>query len=139
MSPTYLVDTNILSEPTRVTPNPSVVRLLEARRHLICTAALVFNEILFGFLRLPPSAKQRKATFYLSEVLEGLIPILPYDQEAARWHAIQRARLERIGRRPPYIDGQIAAIATVNELILVTDNLSDFLDFEDLVLENWAD
>ncbi|WP_331281805.1 PIN domain-containing protein [Planktothrix serta] len=38
---------------------------------------------------------------------------------------------------PSYPDGQIAAIAKVNHLILVTRNVSDFADSEGLTLENW--
>ena len=41
------------------------------------------------------------------------------------------------GRTPPYVDGQIAAIAKVNELILVTRNTGDFVEFVDLKVQNW--
>jgi hypothetical protein len=34
------------------------------------------------------------------------------------------------------IDGQIAAIAKVNDLILVTANVSDYKEFSDIVIEN---
>lgn len=37
----------------------------------------------------------------------------------------------------PYVDGQIAAIAVVNNLILVTNNQADYADFQDIQLENW--
>jgi len=63
--------------------------------------------------------------------------ILPYDAEAANWHAAERARLVGTGRTPPFLDGQIAAIAVVNELILVTNNTSDYADFQQLQLQNW--
>jgi tRNA(fMet)-specific endonuclease VapC len=36
-------------------------------------------------------------------------------------------------------DGQIAAIAKVNGLILVTRNISDYQEFLDLRIENWFD
>lgn len=42
-------------------------------------------------------------------------------------------------RSPPFVDGQIAAIAYVNDLILVTRNTEDFSNFSDLKLENWHD
>jgi predicted nucleic acid-binding protein len=41
------------------------------------------------------------------------------------------------GKNPAYADGQIAAIAQVNNLTLVTNNVSDYADFADLKLENW--
>jgi len=45
-------------------------------------------------------------------------------QKPANWHAAERAGLVGTGRTRPYLDGQIAAIAVVN-LILVTNNTSD--------------
>ena len=46
--------------------------------------------------------------------------ILPYDHVAAAWHGVERARLEAEGTPAPFVDGQIAAIAKRNDLILVT-------------------
>ena len=51
------------------------------------------------------------------------IPIIPYDIAAAEWFARERARLTAIGKTPAYADGQIAAIAQVNDLTLVTNNV----------------
>ncbi|MEA3360272.1 MAG: VapC toxin family PIN domain ribonuclease, partial [Thermodesulfobacteriota bacterium] len=63
--------------------------------------------------------------------------ILPYDDRAAEWHAKERARLSAKGATPSFVDGQIAAIASVNGLVLVTRNVDDFKTFLDLKLENW--
>jgi hypothetical protein len=41
-----------------------------------------------------------------------------------------------VGRTPPFLDGQIAAIAFVNDLVLVTRNVDDFAPFEKLRIEN---
>src|SRR3989442_1172084 len=74
---------------------------------------------------------------YLDEVVRATIPILAYDAAAAGWHAAERARLSASGRTPPFVDGQIAAIARTNGLILVTANVADFRDFVDLDVEDW--
>ena len=58
------------------------------------------------------------------------IPVLEYDWKAADWHARERTRLRFAGRTPPFVDGQIAAIARVNDLTLVTANTSDFESFK---------
>ena len=63
--------------------------------------------------------------------------ILPYCNEAAGWHAKERARLTAIGQTPSFIDGQIAAVAYVNNLIMVTKNIADFQPFSGLIIENW--
>jgi tRNA(fMet)-specific endonuclease VapC len=65
------------------------------------------------------------------------ITILPYGEQAAEWHAKERARLATLGQMPALVDGQIAAIAKVNGLILVTRNTSDFNRYSGLKLENW--
>lgn len=52
---------------------------------------------------------------YLQEEVETKLMILPYDTEAANWHAAERARLVAAGRTPSYIDEQIAAIATASD------------------------
>lgn len=75
---------------------------------------------------------------YLEEAVRSALPILPYDEEAATWHASERARLARCGRPPSAADGQIAAIARVNELVVVTANMNDFRRFEGLQLEDWS-
>ncbi len=41
------------------------------------------------------------------------------------------------GQTPLFVDGQIAAIAKQNDLVLVTRNLRDFKMFRGLKLENW--
>jgi tRNA(fMet)-specific endonuclease VapC len=97
----------------------------------------VWHELLFGLHRLPLSAKRSAIEQYLNQVIVPTIPILPYDIQAAQWHAVERARLVGLGRTPQFVDGQIAAIAQVNHLILVTVNTNDFLPFQELQVENW--
>jgi tRNA(fMet)-specific endonuclease VapC len=65
-------------------------------------------------------------------------PILPYDDAAAEWHGRERARLEASGRTPPFVDGQIAAIAHNESLTLVTANTEDFRYFVDLEIADWT-
>ncbi len=65
-------------------------------------------------------------------------PILEYDSAAAEWHAAERARLEKAGETPPFVDGQIAAIASVNYLVLVTANEADFRRFNGLQVQSWV-
>ena len=64
--------------------------------------------------------------------------ILPYDEAAATWHGQERARLERIGRPAPYVDGQIAAIAHVHGLTVVTANTEDFSRFKGVTVRDWT-
>ena len=83
---------------------------------------------------------KRRATLeaYLRDVVHESFPILPYDEAAATWHGEERARLEALGRPAPFVDGQVAAIARVNGLVLVTTNDKDFVRFRGLRVENWS-
>jgi len=132
----YLLDTNTISEPARPLPNRRLLVLLERHAEEIAIAAPVWHELLFGLQRLPPSAKRMRIEEFLFGAVIDL-PILPYDTAAAEWHAAQRARLEAKGRGPAFIDGQIAAVAHANSLIVVTANLAHFEVFEGLQSESW--
>ena len=135
----YLLDTNVLSEPMRATPDQKLLDQLRDHQHEIATAALVWHELLFGCYRLPQSRRRRVIEAYLAEVVATSVPILPYNSEAAKWHAAERARLASMGRTPPFVDGQIAAIAVVHDLVLVTANFADFADFEGVQAVSWLD
>ncbi len=137
MSVLYLLDTNVLSEPLRPRPDTRVLEMLQEHEESLATATIVWHELWYGCSRLPPSKKREMIERYLEEVVGAHIPLLPYDERAARWHATERARLVRIGRTPAFVDGQIAAIAAVNGLVLVTRNVSDYADFQGLTVESW--
>ncbi len=104
----------------------------------LATCAIVWHELRYGADRLPASRKRRAIAAYLEQVVRTALPILPYDEESASWHAHERARLGKRGRPPSAADGQIAAIARVNELVLVTANVRDFRRFEGLTVQDWS-
>jgi tRNA(fMet)-specific endonuclease VapC len=121
----------------KATPDPEVMRQLAAHEGELATCAIVWHELVYGTARLPRSRKRRVLEAYLEEAVRAALPILPYDEAAADWHGRERARLTRRGSAPPSADGQIAAIAAVNDLVLVTSNLRDFRRFQGLRLEDW--
>ena len=135
----YLLDTNILSEAIRPKPNQKVLRKLQKYQQELTTATIVIHELLFGCYRLPLSKKRQTLQTYIETVILANLPILNYDLISAQWHALERARLTSIGKTPAFIDGQIAAIYYTNQLILVTNNVSDFQYFQGLSIENWFD
>jgi tRNA(fMet)-specific endonuclease VapC len=101
-------------------------------------AAPVWHELSYECRRLPRGRRRAALEAYLSDVVHGSFPILPYDEAAATWHSEERARLEALGRPAPFVDGQIAAIAHVHGLVLVTTNDKDFVRFKGLRVENWS-
>ena len=92
----------------------------------------------FGCARLAPSRRRDAVERYIETVILPSFPVLDYDREAADWHARERARLVAAGKTPPFVDSQIAAIACVNGLTLITSNIDDFREFGDLKVQSWA-
>ena len=134
----YLLDTNVLSEAIKPHPDKKVMDMLKKNNDEIFTASPVWHELQYGYRRLPSSRKREIIAAFLNDVVLPSIPILPYDEKAAELHAEERARLSLNGVALPFVDGQIASIAVVNNLILVTRNISDFVRFNNIKLENWA-
>ena len=133
----YLLDTNVISEPLRASPDPDVMASLRQHRQAVAIPAPVWHELLFGCRRLPRSRKRSTIEAYLETVVKPTVPILPYDEVAAEWHARERARLTGQGRPTSFVDGQIAAIAVAANLVLVTRNVGDFQAYRELTFECW--
>lgn len=133
----YLLDTSIVSNPASRTPNALLLERLEIDAPGCAIGAPVWHELVFGCRRLPRGQRRAALENYLKDVIRRSFPILPYDDVAAGWHGQERARLEALGKSAPFVDGQIAAIAQANELVLVTANIKDFNRFRGLKVENW--
>lgn len=132
----YLLDTNVISELEKQAPNRHVEQNVSKYMQQSVISAISWHEIWHGYHLLAPSKRKLLLKKFLEETVRKLV-ILPYGDEAAEWHAQERGRLSKIGLTPPFVDGQIAAVAAVNNLILVTRNVTDFADFQDIVIENW--
>jgi tRNA(fMet)-specific endonuclease VapC len=134
----YLLDTSTLSATISARPERALVQRLTQRGPQCAIASVVWNELVYGCERLEVGKRRTELEAYLTDVVLTSFPVLPYDEAAATWHGAERARLERAGKPAPYVDGQIAAIARVHDLILVTTNSRDFARFRDLTVEDWS-
>jgi len=133
----FLLDTNVLAEPTRRRPNPAVLKAISQHGGQLATASVVWHELQFGIRRLPPSKRRTALETYLANLADSDLTILPYDRQAADYHASERARLQAEGRTLPFADGQIAAIAAVSGRVLVTRNPKDFQYFRGVEVVSW--
>lgn len=61
----YLLDTNVLSEPIKTTPQKTVLESIERHQHEIVTALPVWHELVCGCRRLPVSRKREILENYL--------------------------------------------------------------------------
>lgn len=135
----YLLDTNVLSEPVVARPNPFVLNRIKAHGTSLAISSITWQEVLYGMLLLPAGKRRDQIEDYLFRRIRPALPIIGFEERAARWQAEQRASLRQAGKSPSYADSQVAAIAAVNELVLVTRNADDFADFQGLQIENWFD
>ena len=134
----FLLDTSVVSEPALATPNARLVRRLDQRAGQCAIAAPVWHELIYGVARLPDGRRRNTLDFYVQSIVRDRFPVLPYDLSAAEWHARERVRLEATGKVTPFIDGQIAAIASTQNLVLVTSNTRHFAAFQDLEVTDWS-
>ena len=136
-----LLDTNVLSELMRPTPEPRVVRWLDScSGDDIWVSAVTEAEILLG-VRLLPAGRRRDALADLAgrmfeDVFSGRC--LPFDARAAVVYARIVATRTQAGRPISVEDAQIAAIARAGELSLATRNVKDFAGIDDLeIVDPW--
>lgn len=131
----YLLDTNVLSEARRQTPQ-AVVWLRAVDPAALFVSVISVGEITRGITireRIDPVAAAS-----LSRWLDGLRQlyadrVLPIDDRIATAWGHLMAR-----RSFPVSDGLIAATARVHSLTLVTRNISDFADTGVDVVNPWA-
>lgn len=136
----YLLDTNIISELTKVSPNQNVVSKIFETQKVSVLSTITWAEAQFGVKRLPEGKrKETLSDFYLNTV-QSQYNFLDFDIHAASVYSDIKTRLERIGKLPAELDLQIASVAIANNLILVTRNIQDFVDIAEnsaLMMENW--
>ena len=116
----------------------AIIDRLSEHEHELVTSSVALHELLFGARRLPRGKRRRSLEAYILTVVARTLRVLPYDDRAATWHAGERARLERAGKPRPFADGQVAAIAAVNELVLVTRSVKEFRPFRGVEVIDWA-
>jgi predicted nucleic acid-binding protein len=134
----YLLDTSTLSALVAATPNPLVFARLTEREAQCAIAAPVWSELVYAYERLDIGKRKAVLEGFVADVVLKLFPILPFDQDAASWLALERARQERARRVTAHVDGQIAAIASVHDLTVVTASPRDFAHFKGVRVEDWS-
>ena len=123
----YLVDANVLSEPTKPTPDPRVLAWLRAHEPDIAVDPVILGELRFGILILPRGRK-RSALKRWFDAGVGRLHCLAWDADTGLKWAELLARLRKAGKTMPIKDSLIAATAAVHGLEVATRNRSDFLN-----------
>ena len=121
----YLVDANILGEPTKPAADPRVVSWLRAHEREIAVDAVIPGELRFGILILPKGQK-RDALERWFEAGIARLHCLPWDADSGMKWAELLSSLRRTGKAMPVKDSLIAATALVHGLVVVTRNRAGF-------------
>ena len=122
-----LLDTKVLSEMTRPSPEPKVVRWLEANEPLLALPAIALAELRYGVARLPMGRRRTSLMNFWLKTRERFVGrIYSFDERAAEAYGDLAAAAELIGRRLNVADGQIAAIARVHRMSVATRDQGDF-------------
>lgn len=122
---TYLVDANVLSEPTKPEPRDAVVAWLRRHEREIAVDPIVLGEIRFGILLLPKGARRAKLERWF-EAGVARLHCLTWDAACGRRWAELLARLRARGLAMPVKDSLIAATALAHGLTVATRNRGDF-------------
>ena len=121
----YLVDANVLSEPTKRVADPKVISWLTKNEANLVVDPIIIGELRIGILALPRGQKRQRLEQWLQAVIEA-IDCLPWDAAVSqRWAALV-VDLKRKGQNVPFLDGMIAATALQNNLTVATRNTRDF-------------
>ena len=121
----YLVDANVLSEPTKPAPDPRVVNWLLAKERELAVNPIILGELEYGILLLPAGRRRNRLELWFSAGVQRL-RILDFDAATASEWARLLARLKKKRYAMPIKDSLIAATALAHNLTVATRNVHDF-------------
>jgi len=136
-----LVDTNVISEPLRKTPDPVVVEWIDAQPlETLYLSAITVAELRFGVASLPTGKRRDR----LHESMENrVLPlftgrVLAFDLPASQAYAELMSRARAAGLAIGAADGYIAATAATNRMAVATRDAAAFEAAGIPVIDPWS-
>jgi len=136
-----LLDTNVVSELMRESPEPAVARWVSGHPvEDLFLSAVSEAELRYGAAILPLGRRRETLFFKIEAMLSDAFEdrVLPFDSAAARAYGHIAAARRSAGRPVASADCQIAAIATARRMRLATRNVRDFEDMGIDIVDPWA-
>jgi predicted nucleic acid-binding protein len=122
-----LLDTNVLSELTRLRPAPRVVEWLSENEPRLALPTITLAELRYGIARLPAGKRQRSLLVFWTQTRQRFVGrTFSFDSKAAEVYGEVVAEAERRGRSIKVGDGQIAAIGLSQGMAVATRDTDDF-------------
>jgi predicted nucleic acid-binding protein len=138
----YLLDTNVIAELVKPTPNQHVVRWVDVcEEQQLYVSVLTIGELLRGIAKHPQPARQAVLAAWVNDQLVPRFAdrIMPVSLAVMRTWADVTVECERRGRPMPAIDSLIAASALSLNAKIVTRNVSDFVATGVDVVNPWGE
>lgn len=138
----FLLDTCVISELTKLDPNPGVLRWFAEQSELaLHMAALSVGELKRGVEKLDEGKRKFFLRNWLTESVIARFDtrILPASASVCLLWGEMQAQLEKQGKPMPAIDGLIAATALRHQLTIVTRNTRDMEASGAALFNPWED
>ena len=137
----FVLDTNVISEPMRGSPDPAVIEWLNGQvESALFTTSVNVMELRFGIERLPEGRRKAGLWALLDFTLSRLVGprILSFDTPAAANAARLVADAEASGSPIGSADAQIAALAATHGFIVATRDVTPFQRAGLTVINPWV-
>ena len=121
----FLVDADVLSEPTKPSPASRVVDWLREHDTDLTVSPIILGELEYGILLLPSGRRRARLLEWFAGGIKQLNVVELDVQTASTWAKLL-ADLKRKGRAMPIKDSLIAASARQHGLTVATRNVGDF-------------
>jgi len=135
----YLLDTCVISELVKPTPNRKVVDWInELPSEALFLCAITIGEVRKGLTKLPDSKKKERLTLWLNTLLiEYNERIFFIDLMVCENWGVLQGNAEKAGTPMSTIDGLIAATAYTHNLTIATRNENDFTPSNIPIINPW--
>ena len=135
-----LVDTNVISEPLRKSPEPRVIAWLDSQpTETLFLSAITVAELRFGVASLPPGRRREGLREDLERRILPLFAgrVLPFDLLASQSYAALMAKARTAGVAIGASDGYIAATAHANGMTVATRDTAPFRAADVSTVDPW--
>ncbi len=124
-----LLDTNVISEPLRRTPEARVIKWIDSQSlETLYLSAITVAELRFGVANLPVGKRRDELQTSIENQILPLFSgrVRPFDMDCTTAYAELMAKAKSTGLAIVATEGYIAAIAAANRFSVATRDVSPF-------------
>jgi len=136
-----ILDTNVISEPLKPSPDPAVIRWLDRQSPATLYVTTISQaELLAGVSALPAGRRRTELRKVIDKELSLLFEdrVLPFGERSAEAYAQVVPAANAAGNPIDFADAAIGAIAIEHNYILATRNVADFKGTSIKLLNPWS-